>query len=133
VPLVWAHAEYLKLLRSTIDGRVFDRIEPVYERYSNGAGRANHGLEISSPLRPIQRMDAGRILRILNPRPFELVCTADGWNSRQSQAARSVGSAGFSADIVPPAGSTGLEWTQRWLESDTWLGYNVKVKIDAVG
>ncbi len=34
VPLVWAHAEYLKLLRSALDGRVFDRIDPVYERYS---------------------------------------------------------------------------------------------------
>jgi glucoamylase len=28
VPLVWAHAEYLKLLRSAVDGKVFDRIDP---------------------------------------------------------------------------------------------------------
>jgi len=135
VPLVWAHAEYLKLLRSTIDGKVFDRIEPVYERYclGNGAGRAHHGLEISTPLRPIQRMDAGRALRILNPRPFEVVFTADGWQSKQSVVARGLGSAGFSADILPAAGTTELEWTQRWQETDTWLGYNVKVKIDAVG
>ena len=33
VPLVWAHAEYLKLLRSAVDGKVFDRIDSVYERY----------------------------------------------------------------------------------------------------
>ncbi len=39
VPLVWAHAEYLKLLRSAVDGKVFDRIDPVYERYCD-AGRA---------------------------------------------------------------------------------------------
>ena len=39
VPLVWAHAEYLKLLRSALDGKVFDRIDPVYERYCEPEGR----------------------------------------------------------------------------------------------
>ena len=39
VPLVWAHAEYLKLLRSAVDGKVFDRIDPVYERYCEPEGR----------------------------------------------------------------------------------------------
>jgi len=29
VPLVWAHAEYLKLLRSALDGKVFDRVDAV--------------------------------------------------------------------------------------------------------
>ena len=38
VPLVWAHAEYLKLLRSALDGKVFDRIDPVYERYCDAGG-----------------------------------------------------------------------------------------------
>ena len=33
-PLVWAHAEYVKLLRSVADGRVFDRISVVEERYA---------------------------------------------------------------------------------------------------
>ena len=40
VPLVWAHAEYLKLLRSAVDGKVFDRIDPVYERYCEPEGQA---------------------------------------------------------------------------------------------
>jgi hypothetical protein len=33
MPLMWAHAEYLKLLRSTADGVVFDLIPEVAERY----------------------------------------------------------------------------------------------------
>ena len=33
-PLVWAHAEYLKLLRSVVDGAVYDRISVVEERYA---------------------------------------------------------------------------------------------------
>ncbi len=39
MPLVWAHAEYIKLLRSTADGRVFDLVAPVGERYLSGASR----------------------------------------------------------------------------------------------
>jgi len=32
-PLAWAHAEYIKLLRSLSDGEVWDRYDVVYERY----------------------------------------------------------------------------------------------------
>ncbi|RYD30694.1 MAG: glucoamylase, partial [Verrucomicrobiaceae bacterium] len=33
MPLCWAHAEYLNLVRSRADGRPFDRIQPAYDRY----------------------------------------------------------------------------------------------------
>ncbi len=133
VPLVWAHAEYLKLLRSAVDGKVFDRIDAVYDRYSNpeGRGRVNHGLEIYTRHRPIQSMDAGRALRILDEKYFEVLWTWDGWKTKYTVNSRGMGSAGFSADIAPEAGSTALEWTLHWPEQDAWLGYNVKVKIDA--
>ena len=36
MPLMWAHAEYIKLLRSVADGRVFDLIPEVAERYLSG-------------------------------------------------------------------------------------------------
>ena len=39
MPLMWAHAEYIKLLRSIADGEVFDLIPEVAERYLNGRGR----------------------------------------------------------------------------------------------
>ncbi len=42
-PLVWAHAEYLKLLRSALDGKVFDRVDLVYERYCRKKGGARCG------------------------------------------------------------------------------------------
>lgn len=134
VPLVWAHAEYLKLLRSTVDGKVFDRIEPVYERYCerNGNVSPNHGIEIHSRRRPAQAIDAGRTLRILDERKFDVLWTGDGWQTQKAVSSRALGSAGFSADIVPTNGCCELEWTLHWPEQDAWLGYNVKVKIDAV-
>src|SRR4029077_18628670 len=33
MPLVWAHAEYAKLVRSLHDGRVYDMPQQAYERY----------------------------------------------------------------------------------------------------
>jgi glucoamylase len=133
VPLVWAHAEYLKLLRSAVDGKVFDRIDPVYERYSmrNGVNPPQHNLEIYSRIRPIQKMEAGRALRILDEANFEVTWTCDGWQTRQTTPSRALGNAGFSADIVPARGSAELEWTLYWPDRQTWLGYNVKVRMDA--
>ncbi len=132
VPLVWAHAEYLKLLRSARDGKVFDRIDPLYERYCEPEGRKRRrsGLEIYSRHRPIQKMAAGETLRILDEKRFELVWSADGWQTRQSALSRSLGSAGFSAEI-PTTRQTGkLQWTLHWPEPDSWLGYNVEVQVD---
>jgi len=39
MPLMWAHAEYVKLLHSVMDGRVFDLIPVVAERYLKKSGR----------------------------------------------------------------------------------------------
>jgi glucoamylase len=134
VPLVWAHAEYLKLLRSAVDGKVFDRVDPVYERYCEPQGRQKRrrDLEIYSMRRPIQRMDAGNTLRILNEKHFSVTWTDDGWQTVQVTPGRSLGSAGFSADLTPRASSAAVEWTLRYPEQDAWLGYNVVVKIDAI-
>jgi glucoamylase len=134
VPLVWAHAEYLKLLRSAVDGKVFDRIDPVYNRYCEPAGRnkLRHDLEIYSQRRPIQSIAAGNTLRILDERQFEVIWTTDQWKTSEKTISRSLGSIGYSADISPNAGSKAVEWTFHWPEQDAWLGYNVEVKVDAV-
>jgi glucoamylase len=132
VPLVWAHAEYLKLLRSALDGKVFDRINLVYERYCEpeGRSRTRRNLEIYSLRRPIQRIVAGDTLRILDENHFDLTWSRDKWQTTHITASRSLGSAGFSADIATAPDQTGsLSWTLRWPERDHWLGYNVEVQV----
>jgi glucoamylase len=133
VPLVWAHAEYLKLLRSAVDGKVFDRIDSVYERYCEPGGRKRlrHDLEIYTLKRPIQRMAAGETLRILDEKRFDLIWTADGWQTTHTTMSHSLGSAGFFAEIGPETADEKLEWTLHWTEHNTWLGYNVVVKVEA--
>jgi len=135
VPLVWAHAEYLKLLRSAVDGKVFDRIDPVYDRYCEPDGRncLRRNLEIYSRRRPIQKVAAGDTLRILDEGRFDAVWSADGWKTQHVASGRSLGSAGYAADIVPDGAanlSGQLSWTLHWPDQDRWLGYNVDMKIE---
>ncbi|MGH9604906.1 MAG: glycoside hydrolase family 15 protein, partial [Terracidiphilus sp.] len=132
LPLVWAHAEYLKLLRSALDGKIYDRIDAVYNRYCEpeGRGRVRRKLEIYSRHRPIQKIAPGETLRILDDAEFEAVWSDDAWQTTHTAASRGRGYAGFSADLTPGAGTGALEWTMHWPGEDRWLGYNVKVKIE---
>ena len=134
-PLVWAHAEYLKLLRSAVDGKVFDRIDPVYARYCEPAGRrlVRRGLEIYTLRRPIQRLPAGSTLRIIDAGRFTVTWTTDNWKTVNTTHAESQGSSGFSVDISTTSGQAGSEllWTLQWTDQNRWLGYNVGLQIEA--
>jgi glucoamylase len=134
VPLVWAHSEYLKLLRSAVDGKVFDRIDTVHERYSNPQSdrKRRRDLEIYIRRRPIQHVSQGDTLRIIDGKYFTITWTDDGWKTVNNKQSRSLGSAGFSADIAPKSDADALEWTLYFPDEDAWLGYNVRVKVDAI-
>ncbi|MFP5237396.1 MAG: glycoside hydrolase family 15 protein [Acidobacteriota bacterium] len=132
-PLVWAHAEYLKLLRSACDGKVFDRVDCAYQRYCGAEGRASlrRGLKIYTLRRPIQKVTAGDTLRILDGDRFEVVWSADGWKTMQTVESRAFGSAGYSADVEAGAGPGQISWTLKWPDSAKWLGYNVEIEVVA--
>jgi glucoamylase len=76
MPLMWAHAEYIKLLRSSRDQRVFDLIDPVAERYLQNNGRKD--LEVWKLLRRVRGMTAGNVLRIVLAGDFVLRWSVDG-------------------------------------------------------
>ena len=65
MPLVWAHAEYAKLVRSLHDGRVFDMPQQPYERYVRQ--RVGCDLTIWAPHCRASRMPVGNRLRIQSP------------------------------------------------------------------
>jgi len=132
MPLVWAHAEYLKLLRSALDGKVFDRVDAVYDRYCEPEGRKRlrTDLEVYSLRRPIQKIAACQTLRILDEKNFNLVYTVDGWKTSQTIMSRSLGSAGHCAEIAAAPGAGKIEWTLHWTEQNAWLGYNVVVQVE---
>ena len=52
MPLMWAHAEYIKLLRSVKDGQVFDFVPEVAERFQTCRAQKAGNME-TKPARPI--------------------------------------------------------------------------------
>jgi glucoamylase len=128
MPLVWAHAEYVKLLRSVTDGQVFDRISVVAERYSRE--KRPSPVEIFRFDRQVRSMTSGRKLRIMADAHFSAVWTVDHWKTTRSTDSHNVGCAGHYADLETAAGTEGqLTFTLRWIKSDLWEGRNFEVEL----
>jgi glucoamylase len=137
-PLVWAHAEYLKLLRSAADGRVFDRIKAVEDRYAVAKEKrtfSNH-TEIFEPGRPICSLISGHTLRIVDRESFRAVYTYDNWATTLTLESRSVGYSGSFVDIPTGVDQIGkITFTLAWPvqdQPDRWLGRNIDVAINEV-
>jgi glucoamylase len=131
-PLVWAHAEYIKLLRSVADGRVFDRISVVEERYAVPKGKRTFQsrMEVFQVGRPISAMMQGGTLRIVDKDRFRVVWTADNWATTNTLDSRNVGRPGSFADIAAAPGQTGsILFTLYWPLDNRWLGRNYQVDI----
>ncbi len=131
-PLVWAHAEYLKLLRSIADGEVFDRISVVAERYGLPTSQRSfeNRMEIFRVNRPITAMMQGGTLRVTDPSRFQVVWTLDDWGSTQRTDSRQVGSPGSYADLCVGQQATGmLRFTLHWPAEGRWLGRDYEVAI----
>ncbi len=128
MPLVWAHAEYLKLVRSARDGRVFDRIEAAEARYGDGPKASP--IEIWKMRRPIESIAAGKTLRVISAFPFEMRYTTDGWLTQRTVVSRSLGAAGSAADIAT-AKPGELVFTLFWSAMKQWEGRNFTVKVGA--
>ncbi len=74
LPLLWAHAEYIKLVRSIEDQCVFDRLEPVRARYL-GDKAPPRPPEVWSERHPVGAIAAGGRLRIVAGVPFDMTWT----------------------------------------------------------
>ena len=132
-PLVWAHAEYLKLLRSTNDGQVFDMIPAVRDRYAVPKGQRKFAsdLEIfTATWHAARSVPAGKRLRVVDQSRFRVIYTTDNWETTLTKESRPVGYAGFFADLETMAGQNGkVIFTLYWTGEDKWLGRNIEVEI----
>ncbi|HLW52042.1 MAG TPA: glycoside hydrolase family 15 protein [Candidatus Angelobacter sp.] len=89
MPLMWAHAEYIKLLRSVSDGQVFDLIPIVADRYLRGRGRKD--LQVWKPNRHLHSVPAGSVLRIVVQGHFRLRWSCPQWQVQQEVASNDSG------------------------------------------
>ena len=127
MPLAWAHAEYVKLLRSVADGRVFDQIPAVVEHFSKPR---ESKFEFWKQRRHLERIEAGKTLRIITANRFRVDYTLNGWADVEHKEATGVLQSGYFADIPVPAEQTApVSFTLYWLDEQRWEGRNYDVQV----
>jgi glucoamylase len=122
MPLVWAHAEYLKLCRSLREGRVFDLPPQPVQRYqlervgsAHAVWRFNH---------KCGALPAGKTLRVEVLAPAVVHFSLDDWRTVHDVATRDTGLGVHVADLPTaacPPGTT-VRFTFRWPQADRWEG-----------
>ena len=132
MPLMWAHAEYIKLLRSAADGQIFDRIGIVAERYLGKRGRSD--LEIWKPMRRVRSIFAGGALRIQTLSPFRARWTLDDWQTFEDTPSIPTGLGIHYIDIhVPRQQKAHVCFTFFWTSEGRWEGRNYSVEVQRNG
>jgi len=131
MPLVWAHAEYLKLLRSLHDGRVFDTPPQTVKRYLEEntesprvVWRFNH---------KIRSLPAGKKLRIETCEPSVVHWSGDGGTTSHDIETRDTGLVTHVADLATETLREGdvVEFTFYWPEEDRWEDSGFSVQVGA--
>ena len=135
MPLLWAHAEYLKLRRSLTDGAVFDMPPQTARRFLE-RGAPSSLLPWRASLK-CRTMPAGKILRVETPEPALVHWAADSWSAPQDQATRPTGLGVHVADLSTQgmrAGSRVLFTLRRvegnQLERNPWEGQDYEVRVE---
>lgn len=127
VPLVWAHAEYVKLCASISQNRIFDMPDHTTERYIK-AGIASK-LDIWRPDLSCHHLNKGNTLRIETPEAVKVVWSADNWQTVHETESTDSGLGLFYTDL--PAQLTGSEvvFTLYWHDAQRWEQKNFNLTI----
>jgi glucoamylase len=128
-PLVWAHAEYIKLRRSLRDGKVFDQPPQTVQRYVVEKRKAEYfEWRLNNKCRT---MPGGKKLRIVLPAPALLHWSFDGWNTTHDTTTRDPLGV-YVADLPSNALAEGREivFTFYWLQEQRWEGVDYTVRVE---
>ena len=129
MPLVWAHAEYVKLLRSLADGRVFDTPPHTTRRYLGKTRNAR-----CRPWRedcPAAGVLSGQNLRLDLAAESIVRYTRDDWKT-QADVATSPTALGLHIAELPTAGMAvgdKLVFTWRRKADEVWRGQNFEARV----
>ena len=129
MPLMWAHAEYIKLLRSASDGKVWDRIPDVSKRYLGRRDKRSQ-FEIWKPLRQITSVKRGFVFRVQAPGSFRLHWSDDEWKTvRDTDSSNTV--LGISYVDIPTERRDQIWFTFFWSANGSWEGRDYQVSVKA--
>jgi glucoamylase len=129
-PLVWAHAEYLKLCRSLRDGEIFDRPPQTVERYLVKHTTSNRFIWRIDDTIPA--MPPRSTLRIETFAPARVHWTVDGWQSVRDDDTRDTTLGVHVADL--PTADLGIgrrvDFTFYWPDEHRWEGADFCVRVE---
>ena len=130
MPLMWAHAEYVKLLRSTADKKMYDMLPEVAARYQ-GDRKGQEQWEIWKPSRKVRFMKPGAILRFQADAAFRLHWSADAWKTVQDLPSVLSAFQISYADVNAFGSTPGarIDFTLYWVDANQWEGVNYNVTV----
>lgn len=133
MPLVWAHAEFIKLAVSRQLRRPFDRPETVWQRY--GGRRPTPDYALWMPRVPIDELTTGHTLRICLPEPAVVHWGVDGWQGITDTASVDQGLEMHIVEIpgAQLATKRRIDFTIYWTASSRWEGSDYAVQIRPSG
>ena len=129
-PLVWAHAEYVKLRRSIDAGVVFDQPVLTVERYLR-TRTAESPYVVWRPNNKIRVMTAGKTLRIEMLQRATVHWGINEWSDARDVESRDTGIGVWLADLATealPAGS-GVAFTLYWDDARAWDNATYRVRV----
>lgn len=129
MPLMWAHAEYIKLLRSVRDGKVSDLIGAVAKRYL-GAPANRQLFEVWKFTRRARSVRHGYVLRVQAQASFRLRWSDDEWRTVKDTSSSNTTLGVDFVDIpILAAQHAPIRFTFFWLASNQWEGNDFIVSV----
>jgi glucoamylase len=129
-PLVWAHAEYVKLVRSLKEGRIFDQPPQTVKRYQSARRTATTWeWRFNNKCRIVP---AGKTLRIAVQAPVMVHWSQDGWQTAHDLAATDTDLGIYIADLPTASMDAGhtVVFTFYWPRANRWEGVDFAVNVE---
>lgn len=123
-PLVWAHAEYITLLKSLEEGSVYTMPPQTRQRYLRDKVKSNYAIWRFNHQLP--STPSGKRLRIQTEAPGTVHWTSNNWNTYNDVVLAQVMPGIYYVDLPSETFSPGTEiqFTFYWSEADKWEGKN---------
>ncbi len=128
MPLVWAHAEYIKLCCSLKHKKLFDMPKHTQERYIQNEPKVDW--KVWRFEYPCATLPKGKYLRIETKAPAVVRWSPDGWKTVREQAARDTGLGMYVADLqAETTKGSDILFTFYWQDAKQWENKDFKVQV----
>jgi glucoamylase len=131
MPLVWAHAEFVKLMVSRHLGYPFDRPEAVWRRYGGRRPEAKRAVWCLHA--PISQIAHGMTLIVALPRAARVLWGVNGWQDIADCETKDTGLGLHAFELVGAALSHAhcIDFTFQWSDPQDWAHQDFHVSVQS--